>query len=183
MTQQHREMQVETLPIDDLTPWPGNARQGDRARIRTSRRHHGQYKPILAQLSSNRIVAGNNFWADARDDGWTEIQVIRLDITDDEALRINIADNRTSDMASYDRRLLLEQFSELPDLDGTGYHLDELDELRNTLDQEDTPPTTGDAPDEQMNNTYGVYVYAHDEPHQAQILEALSSRGYRVRAI
>ena len=67
--------------------------------------------------------------------GLESIPAIVLDITDSEAKRIALADNRTSDLAEYDAQALLDMLDDLDDLVGTGYDLDDLDELRADLEE------------------------------------------------
>lgn len=55
-----------------------------------------------------------------------------VDVDDDRALRILLADNRTNDLASYDDTVLASLLSDLAntsDLTGTGYDGDDLDQL------------------------------------------------------
>lgn len=170
------------VPIDSVIPYPGNPRRSDQETINRSLKQHGQYRSILVQTSTSHVIAGNHVRTGMRELGADRIAAEYVDVDDEKARRILLVDNRTSDKAGYDNRLLLEQLRDLPDLDGTGFDPDDLDEIRTQLDDE--LPTMGDADTtDDTQQTYGVYVYAHDEPHQAQILEALSSRGYRVRAI
>lgn len=174
--------QTHVVPIHEVIPYPGNPRRSDQELINRSLKEHGQYRSILVQRSTGYIVGGNHVHIGMRELGADRIAAEYLDVDDERARRIVLVDNRTSDKAGYDNRLLLEALEELPDLDGTGFDPGDLDEIREELDEEQLP-TSGDAAPDDLHQTYGVYVYAHDEAHQAKVLEALSSRGYRVRAI
>lgn len=58
--------------------------------------------------------------------------VIWVDVDDETAVRVLLADNRTNDVASYDNAVLAEILAELaagPGLEGTGYDGDDLDAL------------------------------------------------------
>ncbi|WP_369354625.1 hypothetical protein [Streptomyces sp. cg2] len=59
-----------------------------------------------------------------------------LDVDDDTAAKIVIVDNRTSDLAGYDTILLADILQDLPDLQGTGYDQEQLDQL---LDETELP--------------------------------------------
>ncbi len=114
--------QVESVPIDYLEPWPGNPRIHDIAVIADSLRAHGQYRPILVQASTNRIIAGHGTVEAAVSVGWTHVDVIRLDVDDEQARRILLVDNRSNDLAAYDDAALMALLNELDgDYAGTGF--------------------------------------------------------------
>lgn len=139
------DMQVERVAIDAVQPFPGNARIGHRPTLQASLDANGQYKPIVVQQSTSYVLAGNNLWFAAKDAGQTEINVLWIDVDDERARAINLMDNRASDKASYDDRLLAElldaHLEDTGDLVGTGYDFADLDQLATNLD--DDPDTTG----------------------------------------
>ncbi|MEU6417831.1 ParB/RepB/Spo0J family partition protein [Streptomyces spiralis] len=122
------------VPIDDLVEYYRNPRTGDVDAIAESLRVNGQYKAIVVNRGThtgrpNEILAGNHTWAAAKQLGWDQIAATFVDVTDEDAARIVVVDNRTSDLAGYDSELLADILEELPDLDGTGYDQDALDKL------------------------------------------------------
>lgn len=123
---------LETAPLDAVKPHPRNPRQGNIGAIHQSIDANGFYGVIIAQKSTGHILAGNHRWQAARTAGATEIPVQWVDVDDDHALRILLADNRTNDLASYDDTALAElltELAEIGDLEGTGYDGDDLDTL------------------------------------------------------
>lgn len=86
----------------------------------------------------NEILADNHTWAAAQQLGWDQIAATFVDVQDEDAARIVVVDNRTSDLAGYDSELLADILEELPDLDGTGYDQGALDRL---LDHRSLPDT------------------------------------------
>ena len=127
------ELQHLAIDIDQLHPHPRNVRQGDVGAISESLRIHGQYRTIVYQQSTNRILAGNHTWKAAKQLGWQEISVHWLDINDDRAMRILLADNRANDLASYDDGALAELLTSLSHTDdsltATLFTGDDLDDL------------------------------------------------------
>lgn len=120
----------EVVPIESLVPYPGNARQGDIGMISESLRTNGQFRPIVVNRPTREILVGNHTWKAARDLGWDEIAVTFVDVDEEEARRIVLVDNRTSDVASYDPEALLDLLKEVSkDLVGTGFSGDDLDDL------------------------------------------------------
>lgn len=123
--------QIERVPVDSLTLYPGNARKGDIRAIAASLADNQQVAPIVVQRSTRYVLGGNNTLQAAQSLGWAEIDVVFVDVDDRRARKINVTLNRTADLASYDESLLLAQLADLDgDLDATGYGLDDMDELR-----------------------------------------------------
>lgn len=135
--------QSERVRAETLELHPRNSRQGDVGAIAQSLEAHGQYRPIVAQSATRRVLAGNHTLLAARALGWDEIDVVWLDIDDEAALRILLVDNRTNDLAIYDDGALAELLTELANtpagLIGTGYDGDALDELLADLKRQQGP--------------------------------------------
>jgi hypothetical protein len=128
-------------PIGDVHEHPNNPRRGNVPAIAASLGRFGQIAPVLA-LPDGTIIAGNHTYRAAVELGWTKIAVLTADLPPDEADAFLVADNRLSDLATYDQTLLLDLLSSI-ELDGTGYTPDNVDELRNALaelDLADDPP-------------------------------------------
>lgn len=122
------------VPVDELVAYHRNPRTGDLDSIAESLSTNGQYRPIVVNRGTltgrpNEILAGNHTYKAARQLGWADIAVTWLDVDDDAAAKIVIVDNRTSDLAGYDTVLLADILTELPDLQGTGYDQEQLDQL------------------------------------------------------
>lgn len=134
-------IETETIDIDTVHPHPRNVRQGDIGAISQSLQAHGQYRPITYQKSTGRILAGNHTWKAAKALGWTKIVASAKVCDDDEAIRILVADNRTSDLADYDDAGLAELLKELAEtskgLEGTLFDGDSLDQMLNDLNRND----------------------------------------------
>ena len=139
----------EVVPLDRLTPHPDNPRRGSVEDIADSVDANGWYGALVVQQSTGRILVGNHRWQVLKERGKTTVPVIWLDVDDDRARRILLADNRTNDRATYDENALLSLLEDMATsadaLAGTGYGMDELEDLRAVLDEVPTvtPPTTG----------------------------------------
>lgn len=114
------------VPIAGLTPYGRNPRRGNVDVIVDSLARHGQYRPIVVRAKTFEVLAGNHTLAAAQQLGWTEIAATFVDVTDDEAARIVLVDNRAGDLGTYDDELLAELLAALPDREGTGYDDDDL---------------------------------------------------------
>ena len=137
--------QYESVPIGQLAQHPRNPREGDVGAIVESIQHNGFYGAVVAQRSTGHVLAGNHRIKAAHDVGMKEVPVLWVDVDDETALRILLADNRTNDLASYNDESLADLLTELAEslgLEGTGYDGDDLDELL-----EELAPTTVDDTD------------------------------------
>jgi ParB-like chromosome segregation protein Spo0J len=127
----------EMVKVSDLQVHPLNARKGNVDRIAESIRVNGFFGALIVQRSTNNICAGNHRFMAATQLGFDEVPVLWIDVDDDEARRILLADNRTNDVASYDNDLLvdlLKAAQETTGLDGTGYDEVDLADLLMTLE-------------------------------------------------
>lgn len=133
---------VLTERIDNVEPkalreHPRNPNRGDLDAIEDSVRHNGFYGALVAQRSTGYILSGNHRWKVAQRLGLATVPVIYIDVDDDRALRILLADNRTSELAHRDPTTLLELLDELDatkdGLAGLAYTLDDMEELRLSL--------------------------------------------------
>ncbi len=138
------EMTVEEVPITMIEQHPDNANNGDLEAIETSLEVNGLYAPILVQRSTGYIVAGNHRYVAAMGLGATSMPVIYLDISEIEAKRIMVADNRTARLGMDDEAqmaaLLSDLFATDPGLAGTGYSYDDFDRIRVSMDEALTFP-------------------------------------------
>nr|WP_107908926.1 hypothetical protein [Streptomyces chartreusis] len=155
-------LRTDTIPVDKLTPYPGNAKRGDVGAILTSLRKNGQYRGLVARQQKDGalvVLAGNHtrqalFEHGPAGCGTKQCGVCRasphwvptarcdvIECNDRTALRINLADNRTSDLSTYDYAGLAELLGTLGDVDGTGYSDQDVQDITAlvSLPEEDEP--------------------------------------------
>lgn len=123
---------VTQTPLDQLKPHPMNPRKGNVAKIVESIRANGFYGVIVAQKSTNYILAGNHRWQAAQQLGIESVPVMWLNVSDAKAKKILLADNRTNDLAAYDTEGLQELLRSVlaeDDLLGTGYDATDVQAL------------------------------------------------------
>jgi DNA modification methylase len=119
-------------PVAALQPYPGNARRGNVETIRASIRRFGQYRAVVVRDTGDALVvlAGNHTIAALQAEGHQTARCEVVTCTDDEARRINLADNRTADLGWYDDADLAALLGELDgDFDATGWGQCDLDAL------------------------------------------------------
>lgn len=113
-------MNIATLKIDDLSLDPNNARKHDDQNLKViaeSLKAFGQRKPIV--VWRNTVVAGNGTIVAARSLGWKEIEVALIpDSWDaDKVKAYALADNRSAELAEWDKEVLASQLIELEEAD------------------------------------------------------------------
>ena len=119
-------MKLETVTIESLILDPQNARKHSKRNlnaISASLDKFGQRKPIV--VHNGTVIAGNGTLEAAKLLGWTEIAISRCpdDWDADTAKAYALADNRSSELAEWDEKILSTQ---LLDLDGMGWDIEAL---------------------------------------------------------
>lgn len=134
------------IPPSQLRLFQKNPRKGNVGAVAASLQAHDQYRPIVANIGTHtgrklEVLAGNHtvkaFRALAQkhpdDQRWSGILVHLVDVDEDQAKRIVLADNKTSEEGSYDNTELAGLLGDLQDsLDGfgaTGFSFSDLDGL------------------------------------------------------
>ena len=127
--QASQALTFEMVATDRLINHPENPRRGDVEAVVASIRANGFYGALVVQRGTNHVVVGNHRLRAARSLGMTELPVAWIDCDDDRARRILIADNRSSDLASWDDEALIALLNNMDDLDGTLFNDDDLARL------------------------------------------------------
>ena len=130
---------ADTMHPSELSTYHANPRVGDTDAIAASLQAHGQYRPLVVNTGThtgraNEVLAGNHTLIAMRDlaeqapedDRWQRVDVWRIDVDDDRATRIVLADNRTAELGHTDSELVLPLLQEVETLDGTGYTMEDL---------------------------------------------------------
>jgi len=137
-------MKIESVSISSLVFDPSNARKHDQKNldaIKGSLVKFKQQKPIVIG-ADNVVLAGNGTLEVARSLGWTHIDAVRSELAGVQATAYAIADNRTSELATWDYTVLGETLHALREIDfdlsGIGFDTSYIDTLF-----PDTDPVTG----------------------------------------
>ena len=135
--------QVASVALNTLESYPTNPRRGDIEAIAQSLKAHGQYRPIVVQYGTNFILAGNHTYKAAKKLGWKKIKITYIEVDEESARRIVLADNRLTDLATYNEPLLKSLLTTLPELDGTGFTQAEVETLDRLINGQDKDPVGG----------------------------------------
>lgn len=163
------DLVIRRVPIESLHQDPANARahgEANMASIVASLKRFGQAEPLVVHKPTGRVIGGNGRLAAMKRMGWTECDVVELDIDGTQATALGIALNRTSELAEWDQDALakiLVQLQEDDALDGVGFFDDEIDELLSELEGdidleglEDTEPVA--LPEDPVSRLGDVWI-------------------------
>ena len=156
-----RNLRIERLAISELKLDPRNPKQHSARQIRQiaeSIKTFGCLVPVLIDRD-NKILAGHGRVLALRRLGWAEVPVIRVEhLTPERARAFSVADNRLTELSTWDERLLGEILSELSaaeldfTLEVTGFSVAEID-LR--IEQLSVLNTTRPDPADELANCTG----------------------------
>ena len=127
---------IETVPVASLKPHPKNYRKHLPAQLKhlcESISQHGLYRNIVVSKDST-ILAGHGVIEAVKQLGFTEVQVIRLNVSAESeiALKVLTGDNEISNLADVDELALLNLLRDIEvgdELLGTGFDAQGLDAL------------------------------------------------------
>lgn len=133
------DLTVQQVDPATLHQLPGNPHSADMEALEESIAVNGFFSPVLVQKTSNIVVAGNHRLLIALKNGWKTIPAIILDVDDEQAARIALADNKVGSMGRDDESDLLAMLQAIDSTDGrlrgTGYAPDDLDYLNKLLNE------------------------------------------------
>ena len=188
-------LDIQYVPLSDLTPWPGNARVGEVERIKASMREHGVFNPLIVQKSTGQVMVGNHRLAaltelhEENPERWDgTAPVAYYDVDETQATKINLIDNKLSDDADMDDEALAAQLQAIQDeegdLTGTGYTTSDLEDILESLDTE--VPGSADvaeAREDSYTETYAINIVVPDETTQRELYEEFVERGLEVKVV
>lgn len=126
-------MQAVKVKTAALVEDPSNARKHDQRNIKAIKKSlesFGQQKPIVVDEDMT-VIAGNGTLEAACELGWEEIFVVVTKLSEHEKTAYAIADNRTAELADWDKQTLAQLYDDIPpDLaESTGFSVEELTAL------------------------------------------------------
>lgn len=129
-------LEAALIPINELVLLPGNPREGDVGAISVSLARFGQQKTITVN-DQGVVLAGNHTVQAAQALGWTHIAAAQSELQGGEQNAYALADNRLSDLATYNDQALYDMITDVYEqtgsLEGIGYDDDDLNELAANL--------------------------------------------------
>ena len=173
-------MEVILRKISELYNDPNNARKHDEKNLKAikgSLKKFGLQKPIVIDLK-DIVIAGNGTLEAARQLGWDEIDCVVTELDNFNATAFAIADNRTSDLSTFDEMILGSTLQALRedgfDLGEIGFDLSALEPPEETDDEE--------TESEPKEKPLTLLISCKDEDEQQMLFLELRDRGFKVKA-
>lgn len=148
-------MEIKRVELSLLHADPSNARAHGEMNldaIEGSLRRFGQAEPLVVQATTGRVIGGNGRLVAMKRLGWTECDVVELEIDDLQATALAIALNRTGELAEWDEQTLARLLEELRSADalaGVGFTDADIDDLLREIDNAAvTEPVEDPGPDD-----------------------------------
>lgn len=172
-------LRVDTVPIDSLTDFPGNARRHDTEALDESVTEHGQYRAIVTRELPDgtlQILAGHGTRDALARAGHETVQVEVRSVPDDAlARRIVLMDNAANDRAAYDQAALLDLLDLAADdggLLGTGFDTDSVNDLRKLIAAPSLDDLAAEVGDPESNDHH-VIIRLEVDPEDKDVFDRL----------
>jgi site-specific DNA-methyltransferase (adenine-specific) len=155
-------MIVEDKAISDIKPYQKNPRHKyDINKVAQSIKEFGFQQPIVVDRAGV-IIVGHGRYEAAKSLNLKSIPVTIADLSPEKAKAYRIADNKTNEYSDWDMGLLIQEFTDLLDinydLELTGFDADELEKLivgdEKGLTDEDAVPEIPEEPKAQLGDIY-----------------------------
>lgn len=154
-------MRILSIGIDKIKPYENNPRNNDEAveSVKASIKEFGFKVPIVIDRN-NVIVTGHTRYKASKELGLEKIPCIKADdLTDDQIKAFRIADNKVSELATWDMDKLHIELEDI-DLDMSAFGI-ELDDLETSVDEIDDDGYYGDER-ERTNKGYNLDLVDFD---------------------
>ena len=158
---------VEWVPIERVFLSPSNPRVNDAAveHVAASIRRFGWQQPCVAK-PSGEVIAGNTRLKAAKHLGMDRVPVVWFEGTDLEATAYQVADNKTSEFATWDEPALatiLQHLRAEDALEGIGFSSGDIDDLLARLEAELGPgegedPGAGELPENPVTQKGDLWI-------------------------
>lgn len=138
-------MKIQDLPLDRIIPYADNPRDNSGAvnAVAESIKSFGFNVPLVLDRD-HVIITGHTRYKAAQKMGLSSVPcIIAEGLSEDQARAYRLADNRVSELATWDKVLLTQELKALEEIgiDMTDFGFsDELDEMTADDIEEDTPP-------------------------------------------
>jgi len=172
-------MEIKSIETNKILPYINNPRKNLNVdKVASSIKEFGFQQPIVIDKSYT-IIVGHTRYEAAKKLGLKEVPVQIADLTETQAKAYRIADNRLSEDASWDTKLLNLEFNDLLskefDLDLLGFTNDEIDNLFLKTDEESDKEINEniDLAEENLSDVKMIQLFFNQE-NESKFREAIS---------
>lgn len=123
-------MDVKTVSIDSIKPYPNNPRLNDNAvdKVTNSIKEFGFQQPIVVD-KDGVVIVGHTRLKAAKKLGLKEVPVVyATNLSEEKANAYRLADNKTGEFAEWDDIKLEDELNLITDIDMTDFGFEDLEE-------------------------------------------------------
>lgn len=175
-------LRIKKVALGELRPDPANPRRMPKYEAESLKRSLEQFGPVEPAVvnADGTIIGGHMRVEAARQLGWTEFPVLRVDLPEEEARLLNLALNRIH--GEWDEEKLSELLSGLSEGDAdlvlSGFESSEIDKLLASIGEEREVPEPIDPPADPVTEpgdliTLGAHRLLCGDATQAEVYEEL----------
>lgn len=154
-------MKVLDFNLSDITPYENNPRNNDEAvePVMNSIKQFGFKVPIVID-KDNIIVAGHTRYKAAKKMGLKKVPcIVADDLTDEQVKAFRLADNKVSEIATWDFNVLELELSNIEEIDMSDFSF-EIEGIEDNFD------TEFELPDEDVPSTRTITLSLSEEQYQ-----------------
>ena len=119
-------MQVQSMKIDEVKPYPNNPRNNDDGveAVANSIKEFGWQQPIVVD-KDNVIIVGHTRYKAAKKLGMDKVPVVVADnLSPEQVKAYRLADNKTGELTDWDMGLLDDELADIADIDMSDFGFD-----------------------------------------------------------
>lgn len=167
--------EISYVDINLLTPYAGNPRKNDKAvkSVANSIQQFGFNAPILVD-GWMVIIAGHTRFLAAQQLGYQKVPVIILDgLTDQQIKGYRLADNKVSEIATWDYEKLQKELEGIKDIDMSLFDFD----ISSIINDEKFYLDLLQAPEREKKIKYDIIIHCRDETEKTETEKKLKKYG------
>lgn len=150
-------MQVQSMKIDEVKPYPNNPRNNDDGveAVANSIKEFGWQQPIVVD-KDNVIIVGHTRYKAAKKLGMDKVPVVVASNLSDEQVRAyRLADNKTGELTDWDMGLLDDELADIADIDMSNFGFDlDLDDDEVEVQEDDFDDEISEEPKSKLGQIY-----------------------------
>lgn len=150
-------MQVQSMKISEVKPYPNNPRNNDDGveAVANSIKEFGWQQPIVVD-KDNVIIVGHTRYKAAKKLGMDKVPVVVASNLSDEQVRAyRLADNKTGELTDWDMSLLDDELGDIADIDMSDFGFDlDLDDDEVEVQEDDFDDEIPEEPKSKLGQIY-----------------------------
>lgn len=150
-------MQVQSMKIDEVKPYPNNPRNNDDGveAVANSIKEFGWQQPIVVD-KDNVIIVGHTRYKAAKKLGMKEVPVVVANnLTPEQVKAYRLADNKTGELTDWDMSLLDDELGDIADINMSDFGFDlDIPEDKEEVQEDDFDEEVPEEPKSKLGQIY-----------------------------